>query len=171
MTPARNRFNTWAREEPNNDVCFFCQKFRVSILGLARSPTFGLCFEKMTDFVSILGLARSPTPLTFKKSEGWLVSILGLARSPTSRSMGYCFRKEVSILGLARSPTRCRRITHRWSRFQYLGSRGAQPGWLINPDIPRQVSILGLARSPTSKVFCKHGTAEGFNTWAREEPN
>ena len=33
------------------------------------------------------------------------------------------------------------------------------------------VSILGLARSPTCRPRQLYENDEGFNTWAREEPN
>ena len=57
--------------------------------------------------------------------------------------------RRVSILGLARSPT----------------DKKSLEKWLD------QVSILGLARSPTIKEAEVVNTIQGFNTWAREEPN
>ena len=77
------------------------------------------------------------------------VSILGLARSPTSTFFAVSGATRVSILGLARSPTVNRLFQLcQLLRFQYLGSRGAQP----------------IAYLPVD-------TGKRFNTWAREEPN
>ena len=100
-----------------------------------------------------------------------IVSILGLARSPTRLAIFRPPDGEVSILGLARSPTRKPGIiSPRRGRFQYLGSRGAQP-WCSGCRLPGvRFQYLGSRgaqlRFPDvlQRRFC-------FNTWAREEPN
>ena len=166
--------------------------------------------------VSILGLARSPTFIFHLLTLMLVVSILGLARSPTRRSTYgtarvHCFstwaREEPNHSAFFGVDYPC--------PFQYLGSRGAQrrstygtarvhrfntwareepngkrflsgrAGSRFNTwareepntspasgqSISHHVSILGLARSPTKpRVETKH-IAPRFNTWAREEPN
>ena len=145
-------FNTWAREEPNE-----CRSGK----------------NELDDAVSILGLARSPTFIVPEKLAFSIVSILGLARSPTRMLWQLYTDTPFQYLGsrgaqLADPLARCNPF-----RFQYLGSRGAQPFanfflilsmWCFNTwarEEPNwtasrpaagssQVSILGLARSPTT---------------------
>ena len=100
----------------------------VSILGLARSPTYcspadpgpGACFNTWAREEPNLMTLRRLLPVE-------CVSILGLARSPTNGSAYWYSHKP----------------------FQYLGSRGAQLDLLERKKQSNAVSILGLARSPT----------------------
>ena len=144
----------------------------VSILGLARSPTFPACKTVRPDRVSILGLARSPTTRMGASSIQVLFQYLGSRGAQRHAVSSAGLAVSVSILGLARSPTRlfqCRAGTpfrfNTWAReepndnppikralavqFQYLGSRGAQL-CRMSQVACFTVSILGLARSPTN---------------------
>ena len=126
------RFNTWAREEPNFDSARDIQAQKVSILGLARSPTWPEKYLLILQDVSILGLARSPT-----------------VKMCVCICVFCCFntwaREEPNPLAEI-APTRVQ-------QFQYLGSRGAQQNGVFDPLPLESVSILGLARSPTWRFF------------------
>ena len=99
-------FNTWAREEPNSATKADIKALKVSILGLARSPTpIQIGDGYYSDWVSILGLARSPTNVVNDAFHLLLFQYLG--------SRG--------------AQLRVQQLRKRGSRFQYLGSRGAQP--------------------------------------------
>ena len=142
-------FNTWAREEPNQDKSAPDKSvLRVSILGLARSPTTNqktaLCTYHPFQY---LGSRGAQPPLNALTSG--MDSFNTWAREEPNKPAGTIYPCAwVSILGLARSPT----------RFCAKGS------------CVFVVSILGLARSPT-RAFIKSHHIQCFNTWAREEPN
>ena len=209
-------FNTWAREEPNSrrtirrtempkfqylgsrgaqlrGAIVVFRIARVSILGLARSPTsLVTILSNSGQKVSILGLARSPTiPLDHQPRDG-RVSILGLARSPTAPSARSILPRRVSILGLARSPTYAKAVCENDVFVSILGLARSPTAKFRQRHTPHHVSILGLARSPTRfllhvkiylqfqylgsrgaqrKVTLRSNSVRRFNTWAREEPN
>ena len=128
-------FNTWAREEPNIYKGRKYSRFKVSILGLARSPTrWVLDPARIKIMVSILGLARSPTP-----------------RQTSGQRMVIWFQ----YLGSRGAQPRTRQGRLTVAEFQYLGSRGAQLTFAKMMIYYTHVSILGLARSPTdvNKIF------------------
>ena len=147
---SQQRFNTWAREEPNAlPLMFIILLLSVSILGLARSPTRLIisCANLLVRFqyLGSRGAQHSRDSLlaTGKRFNTW-------AREEPNPSHHLTIKNEiVSILGLARSPTRSWALRVMHEAFQYLGSRGAQ--------------------RYGSRSYFKN--RDGFNTWAREEPN
>ena len=168
-------FNTWAREEPNKVHLRVSLVIRASILGLARSPT-SRSFALPNLFMCFNTWAREePNVSGIDARVSALVSILGLARSPTRRRYGctaadFRFntwaREEpnltfthpghwtiVSILGLARSPTWLNLPLIFLTLFQYLGSRGAQPGLIGGLADKFAFQYLGSRGAQRRKVF------------------
>ena len=79
---------------------------------------------------------------------------------------------QVSILGLARSPTfALNSVVHFLHQFQYLGSRGAQQG-ITTKNVSGNGFNTWAREEPNLSVLAAHGLrCSRFNTWAREEPN
>ena len=122
----------------------------VSILGLARSPTKSPCFFLSLNLFQYLGsrgaqhedISGNASATGFNTWAREEPNLSGRAGSRINQGFNTWAREEpnpcphlmppapfpVSILGLARSPTgrRCR-CPAPPVRFQYLGSRGAQP--------------------------------------------
>ena len=165
-------FNTWAREEPNVQITRGSGMQIVSILGLARSPTCHGCIYHGSAVVSILGLARSPTntesarALYYRRFNTW-------AREEPNYPFPLlsCGKSRFNTWAREEPNTASSAKMAGAARFQYLGSRGAQPDGAEWAGKRFQVSILGLARSPTAAVIQTELLFHRFNTWAREEPN
>ena len=143
------RFNTWAREEPNPSFLIYSYYFwKFQYLGSRGAQRCSLPLVYTFLQVSILGLARSPTYSFY--FYGFLLYCFNTwaREEPNVPVAKYAVHVPVSILGLARSPTNSLPLSRFRIAFQYLGSRGAQP---------RRVE--------------KSAPPVRFNTWAREEPN
>ena len=99
-------FNTWAREEPNSGL-------RGHGAGISCFNTWA---REEPNILSSGTLSERTCFNTWAREE------------PNKGSRAVDAFAEVSILGLARSPT-CEKSPNRFQKmFQYLGSRGAQPG-------------------------------------------
>ena len=126
-----------------------CQIIRFQYLGSRGAQLPPFCHAPLSQQVSILGLARSPTPCFGT----CLVCTSGFntwAREEPNRTVVNPSGLSTSFNTWAREePNETRsRLKNGLTRFQYLGSRGAQ---------------LGLQK--------RRETVGRFNTWAREEPN
>ena len=104
--------------------------------------------------VSIHGLAWSPTFIRFSEAETEKVSIHGLAWSPTAwrswPALPALFQSTGSRGARRRLPRRGRSP----GKFQSTGSRGARLRVQLLTGARPGVSIHGLAWSPTFAIFC-----------------
>ena len=168
--PLTFRFNTWAREEPNVWI------FNFAILG------------KLFQYLGSRG-AQLPALRRILLSTGFNT---WAREEPNSDPRRGGYKRNVSILGLARSPTCLQAELPSTFKFQYLGSRGAQPSAApcsathngFNTWAREEPNVALISANSFDGVFqylgsrgAQHGYSDrskeqrGFNTWAREEPN